>query len=57
MTGSTKDPENGPAVAGSVFAAVIVYAVRPTPTCVKNAHWLSLSVYISMGIRDHADDD
>ena len=28
MTGSTKDPENGPAVAGSVFAAVIVYAVR-----------------------------
>ena len=28
MTGSTKDPENGPAVAGSVFAAVVVYAVR-----------------------------
>ena len=27
MVGSTKDPENGPAVAGSVFAAVIVYAV------------------------------
>lgn len=27
MTGSTKDPENGPAVAGSVFAAVVVYAV------------------------------
>ncbi|KAI4095645.1 MAG: hypothetical protein LQ344_001576 [Seirophora lacunosa] len=28
MVGSTEDPPNGPAVAGSVFAAVIVYAVR-----------------------------
>lgn len=28
MTGSTKDPANGPEVAASVFAAVIVYAVR-----------------------------
>ena len=28
MVGSTKDPEDGKAVAGSVFAAVIVYAVR-----------------------------
>ena len=28
MTGSTKDPDNGPEVAASVFAAVIVYAVR-----------------------------
>ena len=27
MTGSTKDPEDGKAVAGSVFAAVVVYAV------------------------------
>ncbi|KAL8898700.1 MAG: hypothetical protein Q9207_006572 [Kuettlingeria erythrocarpa] len=27
MVGSTEDPPNGPAVAGSVFAAVIVYAV------------------------------
>ena len=27
MTGSTKDPANGPEVAASVFAAVIVYAV------------------------------
>ncbi|KAL8968406.1 MAG: hypothetical protein Q9183_002474 [Haloplaca sp. 2 TL-2023] len=27
MVGSTDDPPNGPAVAGSVFAAVIVYAV------------------------------
>jgi len=29
MTGSTKDPKDGKAVAGSVFAAVVVYAVRP----------------------------
>lgn len=28
MVGSTEDPPNGPAVAGSVFTAVIVYAVR-----------------------------
>jgi len=27
MTGSTKDPSDGKAVAGSVFAAVVVYAV------------------------------
>ncbi|KAI4236781.1 MAG: hypothetical protein LQ349_002335 [Xanthoria aureola] len=27
MVGTTKDPGNGPAVAGSVFAAVIVYVV------------------------------
>ena len=27
MVGSTKDPADGKAVAGSVFAAVIVYAV------------------------------
>ncbi|KAL8672024.1 MAG: hypothetical protein Q9168_003500 [Polycauliona sp. 1 TL-2023] len=27
MVGTTKDPDNGPAVAGSVFAAVIVYVV------------------------------
>ncbi|KAI4243743.1 MAG: hypothetical protein L6R40_003356 [Gallowayella cf. fulva] len=26
MVGSTEDPPNGPAVAGSVFAAVIIYA-------------------------------
>ena len=31
MVGSTSDPPNGPAVAGSVFAAVIVYAVRLLP--------------------------
>lgn len=30
MTGSTKDPVNGPEVAASVFAAVVVYAVRPS---------------------------
>ena len=28
MVGSTNDPADGKAVAGSVFAAVIVYAVR-----------------------------
>lgn len=27
MVGSTKDPADGKAVAGSVFAAVVVYAV------------------------------
>ena len=42
MTGSTKDPENGPAVAVSVFAAVVVYAVRPTPTRVQNTRIVSL---------------
>ena len=30
MTGSTKDPSDGKAVAGSVFAAVVVYAVSVT---------------------------
>lgn len=30
MVGSTKDPADGKAVAGSVFAAVIVYVVRYT---------------------------
>lgn len=30
MTGSTKDPSDGKAVAGSVFAAVVVYAVSFT---------------------------
>lgn len=27
-TGSFEDPQNGPAVAASIFTAVIVYAVR-----------------------------
>ena len=31
MVGSTKDPADGKAVAGSVFAAVIVYAVSFPP--------------------------
>lgn len=31
MVGSTKDPDDGKAVAASVFAAVIVYAVRTFP--------------------------
>ncbi|PGH31041.1 hypothetical protein GX50_06199 [[Emmonsia] crescens] len=26
ITGSTKDPDNGPAVAASIFTAVVVYA-------------------------------
>ena len=30
MTGSTKDPSDGKAVATSVFAAVVVYAVSIT---------------------------
>ena len=30
MTGSTKDPSDGKAVARSVFAAVVVYAVSFT---------------------------
>lgn len=32
MVGSTKDPADGKAVAGSVFAAVVVYAVCYTPS-------------------------
>jgi hypothetical protein len=28
LTGSTEDPPNGPAVAATVFTAVLVYAVR-----------------------------
>lgn len=36
MTGSTKDPSDGKAVAGSVFAAVVVYAV-----CVTDNNMLS----------------
>ena len=35
MTGSTKDPSNGKEVAGSVFAAVVVYAV-----CVTDSNML-----------------
>ena len=31
MVGSTKDPADGKAVAGSVFAAVIVYVVYNPP--------------------------
>ena len=33
MMGSTKDPKDGKAVAGSVFAAVVVYAVWLHPPC------------------------
>lgn len=36
MMGSTKDPADGKAVAGSVFAAVIVYAVCYTPSELSN---------------------
>lgn len=34
MMGSIDDPEDGKAVAGTVFGAVVVYAVRcAPPTC------------------------
>ena len=36
MMGSTKDPADGKAVAGSVFAAVVVYAVRYAPSELLN---------------------
>lgn len=36
MMGSTKDPADGKAVAGSVFAAVVVYAVCYTPSELSN---------------------
>lgn len=39
MVGSTKDPADGKAVAGSVFAAVIVYAVY-------NPHGIKLSDFV-----------
>ena len=32
MVGTIDDPKDGAAVAGTVFSAVIVYAVRPTPS-------------------------
>jgi ribonuclease kappa len=28
LVGSEEDPENGPAVAGTIFTAILVYAVR-----------------------------
>ena len=31
VVGGTEDPEDGPAVAGTIFTAVIVYAVRYFP--------------------------
>ena len=36
MVGSTKDPADGKAVAGSVFAAVVVYAVCYTLVEIPN---------------------
>lgn len=36
MMGTTKDPADGKAVAGSVFAAVVVYAVCYTPSELLN---------------------
>lgn len=36
MVGSTKDPADGKAVAGSVFAAVVVYAVCYSPAEIPN---------------------
>lgn len=40
MVGSTKDPADGKAVAGSVFAAVVVYAVCYTPLELLNGAWV-----------------
>ncbi|CAF9929876.1 MAG: hypothetical protein ALECFALPRED_004475 [Alectoria fallacina] len=40
MVGSTKDPADGKAVAGSVFAAVVVYAVCYTPSELLNGAWV-----------------
>ncbi len=38
--GSTDDPENGAAVAATVFSAVIVYAVRSTSLRqLRRKHW------------------
>jgi ribonuclease kappa len=31
LVGGTEDPENGPEVAGTIFVAVLVYAVRGLP--------------------------
>jgi len=31
LVGGVEDPENGPEVAGTIFVAVLVYAVRPIP--------------------------
>ena len=39
MVGTTKDPSDGKAVAGSVFAAVVVYAV-----CGTDGHALEISL-------------
>jgi hypothetical protein len=36
MMGSTEDPENGAAVAATVFSAVIVYVVRTYPQSSNN---------------------
>ena len=50
MVGSTKDPADGKAVAGSVFAAVVVYAV-----CYdlwKDAGWGFGSVGDHFGVVD-----
>ena len=35
---STEDPENGPAVAGTIFSAVIVYAVRHVTLGFRDIH-------------------
>ena len=40
MMGSTKDPADGKAVAGSVFAAVVVYAVCLKYYSVGGLEWM-----------------
>ena len=45
MTGSEEDPENGAAVAGTIFTAVIVYAVSHTTS---NSSWGLLTVTVGI---------
>ena len=46
MVGSTKDPADGKAVAGSVFAAVVVYAVCYTPSAPSNKTSISEVAFV-----------
>jgi hypothetical protein len=45
MMGSTEDPENGAAVAATVFSAVIVYVVRTCPQNSNNYEEVADSLY------------
>lgn len=59
MVGNTKDPADGKAVAGSVFAAVIVYVVRyPHPSLFLSFVLLSKELYSKLRKKarsDHCD--